>query len=135
MDRPTLLIVDDEAAVRRLLRLALGQLADRILEAGDGAEALALAASARPDLVLLDVGLPDLDGYAVCRRLKGDPATAGAAVLLLTGHAGERARREGAEAGADAYLAKPFGLAELVSIAGELLGSEAGAVPRCEIGG
>ncbi len=102
---PTVLVVDDEPAIRALIRAALAQ--HTVLEATDGKAALEMARARRPDVVLLDVALPGLSGLDVCRRLKADPVTAGAAVLLLTGlpQPADRMAREG---GADGCIAKPF---------------------------
>ncbi len=82
--KPTILVVDDEPIVRKLLRMTLGSDVVTIVEARDGLEAIAMAQATRPDLVLLDVRLPELDGYEVCARLKADPATADSHVVLLT---------------------------------------------------
>jgi len=108
----TLLIVDDEAAFRRLL---VGHFSSRysVLGAGDGAEALMLAVDRRPDLVLLDVSLPLIDGRTVCQRLKTYPATAGVPVIMLTGRTTQHDRHLGFEVGADDYLEKPVELAYL----------------------
>src|SRR5690348_15562180 len=80
-----ILIVDDEPSVRAMVHTAL-RLKDhfRILEAGNATDALEVAARERPDLVLLDVALPDHDGFWVCRQLKGNPATAEIQVIMLT---------------------------------------------------
>jgi DNA-binding response OmpR family regulator len=107
-DLKTVLVADDESMLRQLIRATFRGRPVRILEAGSGTEALALARRERPDLVLLDVGLPELDGYAVCRTLKADPTTAGIKVVMLTARAQRRDQERGAEVGADAYITKPF---------------------------
>jgi CheY-like chemotaxis protein len=101
------LVVDDHAGFREMARaLAVSGGLDVVAEAADGATALALCEAHHPDLVLLDIGLPDLDGFEVARRIR---ARLGAAVRLigLSGYGDEEAHREGREAGFDAHLVKP----------------------------
>jgi len=119
----TVLVVDDEASLRLLMQATLGRGAYRVLEATNGAAGLELARRERPDLVILDVGMPDLDGYTVCRALKGDPETAGMAVVMLTARAQEGDRQRGVEAGADAYITKPFSPRALLETVERMLGS------------
>jgi len=111
-DRTTVLLVDDNAEVRALLRR---HLADdyRILEAADGADGLERARADLPDLVLSDVMMPEMDGVALCRALKSDPATEFIPVILLTARAEIEDRLEGLDEGADDYLTKPFNTAEV----------------------
>jgi CheY-like chemotaxis protein len=105
----TILLADDDPAVRRLVRLTLSAaLRCEILEAENGREALALARLARPFLVILDVQMPELDGYAVCRTLKADPATREMFVLMLTGESPRVAEPRSRAAGADGFISKPF---------------------------
>jgi len=99
------LVVDDEPAIRSLIRSTLERAGHTVLEAPDGPNALAAARMGHPDLVLLDVALPGLSGLDVCRRLKAGPGTAGATVLLLTGLAPAGAS---ASEGAEGWIAKPF---------------------------
>ena len=94
-DRPTILIVDDEPAIRVLLDAALDGEGYRLLEAADGPSALEAARTEHPDLVLLDIGLPGLSGLEVCRRLRDEAGTAGTPVLFLTG-LGREAEEEAA---------------------------------------
>ena len=103
-----LLIADDEAGVRTLVRMTLEGSAYDILEAADGGEALSLAHLYRPDLLLLDVMMPGISGYDVCRALKDDPETAGITIVLLTARTQPWDRDAGFEAGADDYFTKPF---------------------------
>ncbi|MBA2446620.1 MAG: response regulator [Chloroflexi bacterium] len=105
------------------MQATLGRGAYRVLEATNGAAGLELARRERPDLVILDVGMPDLDGYTVCRALKGDPETAGMAVVMLTARAQEGDRQRGVEAGADAYITKPFSPRALLETVERMLGS------------
>ena len=123
MAEKTVLVVDDEASLRLLTQATLGRGTCRVLEATNGAAGLELARREHPDLVILDVGMPDLDGYTVCRALKADPATAGIAVVMLTARAQEGDRQRGVEAGADAYVTKPFSPRVLLGTAERLLGS------------
>lgn len=106
-----ILIVDDEPVVRALLRAALAPAGSRVVEAADGSEALDVAWLERPDLVLLDVGLPKLNGLDVCRALKTNPAAP--RVLLITGNA-DLDRIDGC--GADGIVTKPFHPAELLEL-------------------
>jgi DNA-binding response OmpR family regulator len=103
-----LLIADDEASIRGLVRVTLEENSFEIIEAADGDEALRLAWRERPDLILLDVMMPRLDGLEVCRQLKSDPATKEIVVVLLTAMAQESDRERGLAAGADDYFTKPF---------------------------
>jgi CheY-like chemotaxis protein len=106
----TILIVDDNDDTRGLLRAMLERGAHRVVEAEDGEEALALFARAQPDLVVLDVNLPGIDGPEVCRRIKSGAVASLRAVpvVMLTAAIEEENRRRCLEAGADAYLTKPF---------------------------
>jgi CheY-like chemotaxis protein len=108
MSKRTVLLADDDAALRRLVGVTLGRDRFALLTAGDGEEALAVARTQRPETILLDVNMPRLDGLEVCRALKADPATAHIKILILTGNGSEADRQEALAAGADGYLAKPF---------------------------
>jgi CheY-like chemotaxis protein len=83
---PTVLIVDDEAEIRALWRAALARLPCRILEAADGCAALAVIRATPPDLILLDIVMPQLDGWGVLRALQGDPHTRAIPVVIISGH-------------------------------------------------
>ena len=107
----TLLVVDDDPALRSSLDRALRQDGYAVALAGDGRAALAAVQREAPDAIVLDVGLPLLDGVAVCRRLRADGFRA--PVLMLTARDAVADRVAGLEAGADDYLVKPFALAEL----------------------
>lgn len=108
----TVLVVDDEERLRELLRGYLTQAGFTVLLAADGPQALELARSHRPDLVVLDLMLPGIDGLEVCRRLR---AFSDAYVLMLTAKAEEIDRVIGLEVGADDYVIKPFSPRELVA--------------------
>jgi DNA-binding response OmpR family regulator len=112
-DEKTVIIAENERMLRTLIRATLRNSRLRLLDAVNGTQALALARQERPDVLLLDVGLPGLDGYAVCRALKSDPQTAGIRVVMLTARAQRADRDRGVEAGADSYITKPFNTDEL----------------------
>ncbi len=108
-----IMVVDDEAMHRHAIRRVLMDLDAEIMESGSGKEALETAKTFRPDLVILDILMPAMDGYEVCRKLRRDPETAGALVLLLSARPHVTDRLKGYEAGADDYLTKPFDPEEL----------------------
>jgi len=111
-----ILIVDDDPAIREVVRFALARAGFETLEAADGAAGLALAREAVPDLVVLDVMLPEMDGTAVCRALRASPGAAAAIpVLFLSSRDDEVDRVVGLEIGGDDYLTKPFSPRELVA--------------------
>ncbi|HZA27772.1 MAG TPA: response regulator [Actinomycetota bacterium] len=120
----TLLIADDESGIRSLVRMTLQRKQYEILEASDGEEALALARKHHPELVLLDVMMPGLSGFDVCRALKDDPATADATVVMLTAKAQDGDRAEGIAAGADDYFTKPFSPIALLRKIDDVYGEE-----------
>jgi two-component system response regulator MprA len=107
------LIVEDDAAVRRMLERSLGAEGFEVAGAADGGAALALAEGAAPDLVVLDVAMPGLNGFEVCRRLRAKGLTGG--VLMLTARDSVADRVRGLESGADDYVVKPFAIAEVVA--------------------
>lgn len=113
--------------MRALLRRALskGALAFEITAACDGAEALALVATVRPDVVITDVMMPKLDGFTLCARLRADPVTASLPIVIVTALEEEENRARGLEAGADAYFTKPFNWQELAACLKGLLGAGA----------
>jgi DNA-binding response OmpR family regulator len=108
-----LLIIEDDAAVRRMLERSLGAEGFEIAGAADGGTALALAERTAPDLVVLDVSMPGLSGFEVCRRLRAKGLTGG--VLMLTARDSIADRVRGLESGADDYVVKPFAIAEVVA--------------------
>ena len=117
-DAERLLVVDDEATVRELLSATLRFAGFRVASAGTAAEAITSATGEPPDLVLLDVGLPDMDGFEVVRRLR-EQRTQGRAgpvpVLFLTARDGQADKVTGLSLGADDYVTKPFDLEELIA--------------------
>ena len=116
------LVAEDEDFVRALVAATIGDDARySILEAHDGGEALQIARREKPDLVLLAIMMPVLDGYSVCRQLKADPDTRGITIIMLSALAQEFNRRAAVEAGADGYLVKPFSPTELINKVEETL--------------
>jgi len=114
MNQPAIiLVVDDVAANRETLRELFATENYQLLEASDGPTALQLAAETPPDLVLLDVMMPGMDGYEVCRRLRADACLAEVPVIMVTAFDDQAARLAGLEAGADDFITKPFDRAEL----------------------
>jgi CheY-like chemotaxis protein len=112
-DQKTVLIADDQFALRQLLRATLSRFGLRVIEASNGSDALALVQLERPDLVLMDVGMPGMDGLEVCRTLRADPETADLPVFILTARAQQAEREKGLASGATVYLTKPFKPADL----------------------
>ena len=109
------LVADDEEDIRALVCLAVVKAGCTVVGAvADGTTALATARTELPDLVVLDVSMPGATGLEVCAALRTDPATAGIRILLLSAGASPDDVARGLAAGADAYLAKPFGIAALV---------------------
>jgi two-component system KDP operon response regulator KdpE len=108
----TVLVVDDEPPIRRLLRTSLTAQGYRIVEAGTAAAALAKIRDQPPDLIILDLGLPDSDGLDVIHSVRRESAVP---IVVLSSRADERGKVEALDLGADDYLTKPFGMAELVA--------------------
>jgi two-component system chemotaxis response regulator CheY len=105
----TILIVDDDPMIRKLIATTLEDISGyRLQEAADGLEAVERAVTARPEIVFLDIDMPRLNGIEACRRLRSDPATAEATIVMLTGDSGDIAERGAQAAGADLFLTKPF---------------------------
>ncbi|MFQ5569814.1 MAG: two-component regulator propeller domain-containing protein [Rhodothermales bacterium] len=113
-EAPTVLLVEDHPDVRRYIK---GHLAGsyHVEEAGDGIEGVEKARTVLPDLIITDVMMPGMDGYALCRALKTDPALNHIPIILLTAKAGEESKVEGLETGADDYIYKPFHADELLA--------------------
>ena len=128
-----ILIVDDDPRLRDLLRLALERAGHAVVTAGDGRAALAAVTREGPDLVILDVGLPEMDGFEACRRIR---ATSEVPILFLTARDDEIDRVLGLELGADDYVTKPFSPREVVARVRAIL-KRAGGGPgqRLALGG
>lgn len=121
---PGLLIVDDDGNLRRLLVATFSYGKYQIHEACNGVDAVRLASQLRPAVILLDVMLPgELGGLEVCRRIKGQPALKETKVVLLTALGQQNDWRQGEQAGADAYVVKPFSPLKLIALVDSLLGA------------
>ena len=112
MSGPTILVVDDEAQIRKFLRIALEAHGFEVREAATGRQGVAHAATDTPDLVILDLGLPDLDGKEVIRRIR---EWSGVPILILSVRQAEAEKVAALDAGANDYVVKPFGIAELLA--------------------
>jgi two-component system KDP operon response regulator KdpE len=106
------LVVDDEAPIRRYLRAALGAQGFTVYETASGMEAITAVLSHRPDIIILDLGLPDIDGIEVTRRLREWSQTP---IIILSVREAEQDKIAALDAGADDYLTKPFGTGELLA--------------------
>jgi DNA-binding response OmpR family regulator len=111
--RPLVLVADDDPDILSLVKLRLERSGYDVVSAGDGAQALQTARARTPDLALLDVMMPKLDGYEVTARLRQDEATRHLPIILLTARVQESDIARGVEAGADDYVKKPFSTHEL----------------------
>ena len=109
------LVVEDEQDVAELLRYNLNRAGYDVMSAPNGADAVKMARDALPDVILLDVMVPQLNGWEVCRRLKSDPATQSIPIIMVTGRVEEGDKVLGFELGADDYVTKPFSPRELIA--------------------
>jgi two-component system KDP operon response regulator KdpE len=107
---PKVLVVDDDPSLLKVLRIGLKARGDDVLVAHSGAEAINQVALASPEIVILDLGLPDLDGLEVCRRVR---QFSDVPILVLSAYGDERRKVEALDSGADDFVTKPFGMAEL----------------------
>lgn len=112
-DRPLVLVADDDPDILQLVSLRLASSGYEVMAAGDGEQALNAALERTPDLALLDVMMPKLDGYEVTARLRSDERTRHTPVILLTARVQEEDVARGTQAGADDYVKKPFSTQEL----------------------
>src|SRR5687768_11446388 len=119
---PRVLVIDDEAPIRLLCRVNLEAEKMEVLEAADGPTGLELARGATPDVILLDVMMPGLDGWRVAERLIEDPETQEIPIIFLTARAEFRDRARGLDIGGVDYVTKPFNPVELADLVRELLG-------------
>ena len=107
MEKEKVLVVDDEENIRRLLRSMLGN-KYIVLEAKDGKAAIDIVRSQRPDIILMDIMMPNMDGYTACHTIKRDPATKMIPVIMVTAVGQELNKKLAQEMGADGYITKPF---------------------------
>jgi DNA-binding response OmpR family regulator len=121
-DKPTVLVADDDPDIQALVAFRLERAGYDVITADDGESALALAIEHQPDLAVLDVMMPRLDGYGVTRGMRSHEATARTPIILLTARVQEADVARGFEAGADDYLKKPFSPQELRARVQAILG-------------
>ena len=129
-----ILVVEDDTDVLDLLRLSFKREGFAIATATNGVDAVKKAGSLLPDVILLDVMLPQLDGFAVCKLLRKDPATASIPVVMMTGLPGQRTESTGMESGATEFVPKPINLKYLIARVRQLLhhqGPKSSDVQEC----
>lgn len=123
MDKKKILIADDEVSIR----LSVGRLLENdyvVLEAANGAEAVEIAKGQKPDLILMDLIMPKMDGYTACAQIKADKEIRGIPVIVLTAIGHELNKKYATEMGAAGYLTKPFNIKELLKLITSLLAEE-----------
>lgn len=123
--KPKVLIVDDELDVVRALKMRFAANGYDVVAASDGVQATSTALRERPDLIVLDIGMPGGDGFVVAERLKASSVTALIPIIILTARQAMADTRRARELGVDRYLTKPFDPAELMSVAASLTGQPA----------
>jgi DNA-binding response OmpR family regulator len=126
MNGRLVLVADDDEDILVLVRTVLERAGYEVVAARTGVEALVLAQERRPDLAVLDISMPELDGLEVLRRLRADASTSDVPVLLLSARVQEDDVARGFATGANAYVQKPFSPRELADRVSELLGTQAG---------
>jgi len=120
MDKKRILIADDETVVR----VTVGRMLDKdyiVLEASNGEEAVEIAKGQKPDLILMDLIMPKMDGYTACSEIKADQATKGIPVVILTAVGHEFNKKFAMEVGAEGYVTKPFNTQQLIDVISPLL--------------
>ncbi len=122
MAKGKILVVDDEIYIVHILDFSLGMEGYQVLTALDGEQALEKARAEKPDLIVLDIMMPKLDGYETCKALKSDPATREIPVILLSAKGRNVDQKVGFEVGADDYITKPFSPRKLVERINAILG-------------
>jgi two-component system alkaline phosphatase synthesis response regulator PhoP len=122
MAKGRILVVDDEIYIVHILDFSLGMEGYEVVTALDGEQALERARSEKPDLIVLDIMMPKLDGYETCKRLKADPETKDVPVILLSAKGRNVDQKVGFEVGADDYITKPFSPRKLVERINAILG-------------
>lgn len=125
MGEPVVLVVDDSATVRKIVQLTLQREHIRVVTAGDGLSALAAVADEQPDLILLDIMLPRMDGYNICQIVRKNMAYRDLPIIMLSGKDGIFDKMRGKLAGSTEYMTKPFDSAELVQTVKRYLDSPA----------
>lgn len=122
MKKNRILVVEDEESLLKLESILLSSKGYNVTGVMDGKSALEEVMAHRPDLVILDIMLPEIDGFEVCRRIKENPATSTIPVVMLTAKKNSQDVARGTEVGADAYLTKPFKSAKVIEVIENLLG-------------
>lgn len=112
----TILVVDDDPIIRLLLETTIRGEPYRVITAADGEEALATAMAIHPSVILLDVSMPKIDGFEVCRQIKSDPKMKDISIIMVTAKAQANDRARGLAVGVDAYVTKPFSPLQLLEI-------------------
>ncbi|TAK24176.1 MAG: response regulator [Chloroflexota bacterium] len=120
--RPVILVVDDDESIVELILATLRSAPHRIVTASDGAEAVQIAREVHPAVILLDVAMPGISGFETCQRLKADPTTRDAFIVMLTARSQPEDRARAIEVGANGYISKPFRPSELLATIGKQLG-------------
>jgi twitching motility two-component system response regulator PilG len=122
MKKNRILVVEDEESLLKLESILLSSKGYNVTGVMDGKSALEEVMAHRPDLVILDIMLPEIDGFEVCRRIKENPATSAIPVVMLTAKKNSQDVARGTEVGASAYLTKPFKSAKVIEVIEELIG-------------
>ncbi len=122
MKKNRILVVEDEESLLKLESILLSSKGYNVTGVMDGKSALEEVMTNRPDLVILDIMLPEIDGFEVCRRIRENPATSDIPVVMLTAKKNSQDVARGTEVGANAYLTKPFKSAKVIEVIEELLG-------------
>jgi two-component system cell cycle response regulator DivK len=118
-----ILVVEDTEDNRQILRDPLGMAGYEMVEAHDGAQGVAMAAEHKPDLILMDIQMPVLDGYEATRRIKADPALAAIPIVAVTSYALSGDEQKARDAGCNDYIAKPYSPRQMLAKVREILGS------------
>jgi DNA-binding response OmpR family regulator len=129
----SVLVVDDEFEIRQLLTTMLTMMGYQSFMAQDGLDALEKISQYQPDILILDVMMPRMDGLTLCRQLRDTAETAALPIIMLSGKAHQEAIQEGLKAGANRYLVKPTGLDELTRNINEVLGETGALVSKKKI--
>ena len=129
MSKGRILVVDDEIYIVHILDFSLGMEGYEVITALDGEAALEKVKSEQPDLIVLDIMMPKLDGYEVCKVIKGNPDTSHIPVILLSAKGRNVDQKMGFDVGADDYITKPFSPRKLVERINQLLGQAVGSKP------
>ena len=121
MSRPTILVIEDSPVVQHLFLATFKSLDVDVVVAGDGHSGIAAARVHQPDIITLDIGLPDIDGWEVLARLRSDTDTAGIGVLVVTAHAQPTVAAAAEESGVEGFMTKPFRPADLRNLVQQIL--------------